>query len=214
MWWESTTRSSTYRVCENRYLVGSEVPPHRWRTDQWPDVRRATDLIRERIPHRGRPVHAPITNAGRILDRLADEVEFGHPRARERRPYARCRCWLRGPQRPRPAQFRSRKFLRALSRHYLVGSMVRAASCGDNAALESFLRPAAEERPRPALLGYCAPAVTTPAPMRAGSAPETNTRSASTAGCARRACTAATACGTYSSVMVNPAMWAATSRRV
>ncbi|MCS3843181.1 transposase InsO family protein [Microbacterium sp. AK031] len=38
----------------------------------------------------------------------------------------------------RGSQFRSRKFLRALSRHRLVGSMGRVASCGDNAAIESF----------------------------------------------------------------------------
>ncbi|WP_141388404.1 IS3 family transposase [Microbacterium maritypicum] len=38
----------------------------------------------------------------------------------------------------RGSQFRSRKFLRALSRHNLVGSMGRVASCGDNAAMESF----------------------------------------------------------------------------
>lgn len=38
----------------------------------------------------------------------------------------------------RGSQFRSRKFLRALTRHGLVGSMGRVASCGDNAAMESF----------------------------------------------------------------------------
>lgn len=38
----------------------------------------------------------------------------------------------------RGAQFRSRKFLRALARHRMVGSMGRVASCGDNAAMESF----------------------------------------------------------------------------
>ena len=38
----------------------------------------------------------------------------------------------------RGSQFRSRKFLRALTRHRLVGSMGRVASCGDNAAMESF----------------------------------------------------------------------------
>ncbi len=38
----------------------------------------------------------------------------------------------------RGSQFRSRKFLRALARHHLVGSMGRVASCGDNAAMESF----------------------------------------------------------------------------
>jgi putative transposase len=38
----------------------------------------------------------------------------------------------------RGSQFRSRKFLRTLTRHRLVGSMGRVASCGDNAAMESF----------------------------------------------------------------------------
>jgi transposase InsO family protein len=38
----------------------------------------------------------------------------------------------------RGSQFRSRKFVRELRRHRLVGSMGRVASCGDNAAMESF----------------------------------------------------------------------------
>ncbi len=38
----------------------------------------------------------------------------------------------------RGSQFRSRKFLRALARHRLAGSMGRVAACGDNAAMESF----------------------------------------------------------------------------
>lgn len=38
----------------------------------------------------------------------------------------------------RGSQFRSRKFVRALNRHYLLGSMGRVASAGDNAAMESF----------------------------------------------------------------------------
>lgn len=38
----------------------------------------------------------------------------------------------------RGSQFRSRKFLRALARHRLVGSMGRVAAAGDNAAMESF----------------------------------------------------------------------------
>ncbi len=38
----------------------------------------------------------------------------------------------------RGSQFRSRKFVRALTRHDLVGSMGRVASAGDNAAMESF----------------------------------------------------------------------------
>ena len=38
----------------------------------------------------------------------------------------------------RGSQFRSRKFLRALTAHRMIGSMGRVASCGDNAAMESF----------------------------------------------------------------------------
>lgn len=38
----------------------------------------------------------------------------------------------------RGSQFRSRKFLRALALHRMVGSMGRVGSSGDNAAMESF----------------------------------------------------------------------------
>ena len=38
----------------------------------------------------------------------------------------------------RGSQFRSRKFVRALTRHGLVGSMGRVGAAGDNAAMESF----------------------------------------------------------------------------
>ncbi|MCT3003229.1 IS3 family transposase [Propionibacterium freudenreichii] len=38
----------------------------------------------------------------------------------------------------RGSQFRSRKMIRALSRHRMVGSMGRVGSSGDNAAMESF----------------------------------------------------------------------------
>jgi putative transposase len=38
----------------------------------------------------------------------------------------------------RGSQFRSRKFVRALHRHHLVGSMGRVGAAGDNAAMESF----------------------------------------------------------------------------
>lgn len=38
----------------------------------------------------------------------------------------------------RGSQFRSRKFLAALRRHHLAGSMGQVASAGDNAAMESF----------------------------------------------------------------------------
>ena len=38
----------------------------------------------------------------------------------------------------RGSQFRSRKFLRELTHHGLIGSMGQVASAGDNAAMESF----------------------------------------------------------------------------
>src|SRR5699024_3225709 len=38
----------------------------------------------------------------------------------------------------RGSQFRSRKFVRALKCHVLVGSMGRVGAAGDNAAMESF----------------------------------------------------------------------------
>lgn len=42
-------------------------------------------------------------------------------------------------QRPlEPAQFRSRKFVHALNRHHLIGSMGQVGAAGDNAAMESF----------------------------------------------------------------------------
>jgi putative transposase len=38
----------------------------------------------------------------------------------------------------RGSQFRSRKFVRALAHHRMVGSMGRVGAAGDNAAMESF----------------------------------------------------------------------------
>lgn len=38
----------------------------------------------------------------------------------------------------RGSQFRSKKFVKALERHKLLGSMGRVGACGDNAAMESF----------------------------------------------------------------------------
>lgn len=35
-------------------------------------------------------------------------------------------------------QFRSRKFVHALNRHHLIGSMGKVGAAGDNAAMESF----------------------------------------------------------------------------
>lgn len=37
-----------------------------------------------------------------------------------------------------PGQFRSRKFVHALNRHGMAGSMGRVGTAGDNAAMESF----------------------------------------------------------------------------
>ena len=38
----------------------------------------------------------------------------------------------------RGSQFRSRKFVHALNRHYLIGSMGKVGAAGDNIAMESF----------------------------------------------------------------------------
>ncbi|WP_460477997.1 IS3 family transposase, partial [Brachybacterium huguangmaarense] len=59
------------------------------------------------------------------------------PRKSSRSSYAR----FNNPvlQRPvEPRQFRSRKFVRALHRHHLIGSMGQVGAAGDNAAMESF----------------------------------------------------------------------------
>ena len=50
------------------------------------------------------------------------------------------RCDVAGTICPsdRGSQFRSRKFVRALGRHHMVGSMGRVGAAGDNAAMESF----------------------------------------------------------------------------
>jgi transposase InsO family protein len=45
---------------------------------------------------------------------------------------------MRVPHGPRIAQFRNRKFVRALHRHAIVGSMGKVGAAGDNAAMESF----------------------------------------------------------------------------
>ena len=73
----------------------------------------------------------------RLFHRLADEITTGCARSRQRAVPSRCvaGCVVHSD---RGSQFRSRKFLRALARHGLVGSMGRVASAGDNAAMESF----------------------------------------------------------------------------
>jgi putative transposase len=38
----------------------------------------------------------------------------------------------------RGSQFRSRRFVRALHRHHMIGSMGKVGAAGDNAAMESF----------------------------------------------------------------------------
>ena len=65
---------------------------------------------------------------------------------------------LRGPvgtivHSDRGSQFRSHAYVRALRDAQLRGSMGRVGACADNAAMESFFSPAAEERPEPAALG-------------------------------------------------------------
>ncbi len=54
----------------------------------------------------------------------------------------------------RGSQFRSRKFLRALEYHGLVGSMGRVGAAGDNAAMESFFCPVAKQRPKQEAVGH------------------------------------------------------------
>ncbi len=53
----------------------------------------------------------------------------------------------------RGSQFRSRKFVHALNRHGMVGSMGRVGAAGDNAAMESFFsllqRNVLDRRPGP-----------------------------------------------------------------
>jgi putative transposase len=54
----------------------------------------------------------------------------------------------------RGSQFRSHTFVQTLRRNSVVGSMGRVGTCADNAAMESFLQPAAEERPEPPPLDH------------------------------------------------------------
>lgn len=78
--------------------------------------------------------------SGRIVgyfDRLADEVETGRPEPSRMPP----RCAATSPATwciAMKAIIRSRKFLRALTRHRMIGSMGRVGSSRDNAAMESF----------------------------------------------------------------------------
>ncbi len=92
----------------------------------------------------------------RLLDRLPDEVPPRRRRARQRRrpraPTARRRR-LHRALRPRVA-ISSTEVPPALTRHGMVGSMGQVGSAGDNAAMESLLLAAAEERPGPPALGH------------------------------------------------------------
>ena len=69
-------------------------------------------------------------------DRLEDESVYGRRGPAERDPAARAR--RHGRALGQEAQFRSRKFVKALRHNGLVGSMGRVGACGDNAAMESF----------------------------------------------------------------------------
>ena len=74
----------------------------------------------------------------RLLDRLTDEVAARRRCAEPRRRAPRqtvAGCVLHTD---RGSQFRSRKFVHALNRHDMVGSMGRVGAAGDNAAMESF----------------------------------------------------------------------------
>lgn len=53
----------------------------------------------------------------------------------------------------RGSQFRSRKFVRALDRHRIAGSIGRVGAAGDNAAMESFIS-LLQECPRPPFVGH------------------------------------------------------------
>ena len=67
----------------------------------------------------------------RMKSRLATTALTVRWPAAARSPAAWC-------TRDRGSQFRSRKFVRALGRHDMVGSMGRVGAAGDNAAMESF----------------------------------------------------------------------------
>ncbi len=54
----------------------------------------------------------------------------------------------------RGSQFRSKKFVKALHRNGLIGSMGRTGACGDNAAMEIVFRPTPEQRSGPATMEH------------------------------------------------------------
>ena len=64
---------------------------------------------------------------------LTDEIPVGGHRAEQRGVPAGCILHT-----DRGSQFRSRRFIHALGRHEMVGSMGRVGAAGDNAAMESF----------------------------------------------------------------------------
>ncbi len=74
----------------------------------------------------------------RVLHGLADEITTGDHRTYQRGDSPRRGGRLHPAHRPRIPQFRSRKFVHALHRHDMVGSMGRVGAAGDNAAMESF----------------------------------------------------------------------------
>jgi putative transposase len=53
----------------------------------------------------------------------------------------------------RGSQFQGRRFVLAINRHSMVGSMGRVGAAGDNAAMESFFASLQKKRPRPTSVG-------------------------------------------------------------
>ncbi|MFI9283136.1 transposase [Streptomyces sp. NPDC053076] len=79
----------------------------------------------------GPPVHDDLVSRNRMKSRLAVTALDNAVARREHVDG----CILHSD---RGSQFRSRKFVRALDRHRMVGSIGRVGAAGDNAAMESF----------------------------------------------------------------------------
>ena len=74
----------------------------------------------------------------RLLHRLADEVPAGRRRARTTPSPAAATSPAASSTPTADRNFEAGRFVRALSRHDMVGSMGRVGAAGDNAAMESF----------------------------------------------------------------------------
>ena len=156
--WPSGPRGGSARTTAGgarsaRSAAATARSPARRSTTTWSSARlhrrRAEPAVagrHHRAPHR-RGQALPLRDQGRLLqpdrrllDRLTDEVPAGGRGAGQRRRRRRdggdvAGCVLHTD---RGSQFRSRKFVRALNRHSMVGSMGRVGAAGDNAAMESF----------------------------------------------------------------------------